>query len=61
MTIETKRSESRDDVGDLASGVLRKGWRQHCRLSGWGVETTPETWWLWNGEEVGDLVAGEWR
>ena len=52
-TLEVSRLGTRDDIGDLAAwewrltGDLAAGeWTRHWRLSGRGVETTVETYWL---------------
>jgi len=36
-------------------------WRRHLTPTGWGVETTLETWRLGSGHDAGDLAVGRWR
>ena len=44
------------DVGDLAAWQ----WRQRWRLGAWGLKMTFETSQMWSGDDVGDLVPGDW-
>lgn len=57
-----------DETRELAAGDWRRcwklsagDWRQWWRRSGWGLENDARDFAMVIGDNVGDLVDGDWR